>query len=428
MSKERSEPVPPINVLQICDHLGWEGSRMHGVKRLFSWMIPRFDPSRFRVSLLSLRQRDLSEETLGQFGFPVHYLEKSRFDPSTLPALVRLLKRLDIDVIQTHGYGATTFGRAAAMLLRMPNVLHEHANLTDTPWFQKIPDKFFDPFTDLAIAVSESTRQFCLEARKLSAKRVRVVYLGAPLEEFQPWSAEKEQEARRNLGLAGADLRIVGTVTRLHESKGNRYLVDAAALLAKERPELRFVFVGEGPLQQDLEAQAARLRIEDKVIFTGFQKDVAAAFASFDVTVFPSLWEGTPLTVFEAMSMAKPIVSTDVDGLRDVLRDDVNSVVVPSSDPQALAGAIGRVLDDASLTSRLSHGARETSRRFDIQVFVNKMSRLYEVLVERYRAAGWGRPRWDYQRDFSFLDEEPVTVSNRSARESSTAGALAPPR
>ena len=166
------------------------------------------------------------------------------------------------------------------MWLRIPNVLHEHANLTETPWFQKIPDKFFNPFTDLAIAVSESTRQFCLEARKLSPKRVKVVYLGAPLEEFKPWSAEQEQEARRNLGLTAPGLRIVGTVTRLHESKGNRYFVDAAAILAKQRPELRFVLVGEGPLRPELEAQAARLGIEDRVVFAGFQKDVAAAYAS----------------------------------------------------------------------------------------------------------------------------------------------------
>jgi glycosyltransferase involved in cell wall biosynthesis len=418
--------VAPINVLQICDHLGWEGSRMHGVKRLFSWMIPRFDPDRFRVSLLSLRKRDLSEETLEQFGFPVHYLEKSRFDPSTFPALVRLLKKLEIDVIQTHGYGATTFGRAAAIWLRIPNVLHEHANLTDTPWFQKIPDRIFDPFTDLAIAVSESTRRFCVEARKLSPERVKVVYLGAPLEDFQPWSDEKARPAREGLGLAGSGLRVVGTVTRLHESKGNRFFLDAAALLAKQRPELRFVLVGEGPLQPDLEAQAKRLGIEDRVIFAGFQKDVAAAFASFDVAVFPSLWEGTPLTVFEAMAMAKPIVSTDVDGLRDVLRDGVNSLVVPPRDPRALADAMTRMLDDQSLARRMSGAAREASRRFDIQVFVDKMSRLYEVLVERYRAGG-GRPQWDYQRDFDFLDEDPVTSSQRAARESSAAGALAPP-
>ena len=64
--------MPPIKVLQICDHLGWEGSRMHGVKRLFAWMIPRFDTRRFQVSLLSLRKKDLSEERLEDFGFPVY--------------------------------------------------------------------------------------------------------------------------------------------------------------------------------------------------------------------------------------------------------------------------------------------------------------------------------------------------------------------
>ena len=400
---------------------------MHGVKRLFSWMIPRFDTSRFRVSLLSLRRRDLSEETLEQFGFPVYYLEKSKFDPTTLPAMVRLLKRLEIDVIQTHGYGATTFGRAAALLLRMPNVLHEHANLTDTPWFQKIPDKLFDPVTDLAIAVSNSTRQFCIEARKLSPQRVKLVYLGAPLDEFRPWGKERQPEARRSFGVPGLTeegIRIVGTVTRLMESKGNSFFVDAAAVLARERPELRFVLVGEGPLQPELEAQAARLGIEEKVFFLGFQKDVAAAFASFDVTVYPSLWEGTPLTVFEAMAMAKPIVSTDVDGLRDVLVNEENSVVVPPRDPKALAAAIAKVLDEPSLASRISDNARESSQRFDIQTFVDKMSRLYEVLVNRYRDVGSGRPRWDYQRDFTFLDDDPGRSGNGSARKNAPAGAL----
>ena len=80
-----------LNVLQVCDHLGWEGSRMHGVKRLFGWMIPRFDPSRFRVSLLSLRKKDLSEETLESLGIEIRYLQRSKFDPMTLPALLRIV-------------------------------------------------------------------------------------------------------------------------------------------------------------------------------------------------------------------------------------------------------------------------------------------------------------------------------------------------
>lgn len=394
----------PINVLQICDHLGWEGSRMHGVKRLFAWMIPRFDRSRCRVSLLSLRKKDLSEDKLEDYGFPVYYLEKTRFDPTTLPDLVRLLKRLEIDVIQTHGYGATTFGRAAAVWLRMPNVLHEHANLTDTPWFQKIPDVAFNPFTDLAIAVSRSTRRFCIQGRKLAPERVKLVYLGAPLEEFGPRGPQEEEQARRKFGFTDPDLRLVGTVTRLHESKGNRYFVDAAARVVHERPNVRFVVVGEGPLQPDLEAQAEKLAVADKVVFLGFQKDVASAFASFHVTVFPSLWEGTPLTLFESMGMGKAIVSTDADGLRDVMVNEDNALMVPARDPEALSQAILRLLDEPQTAARLSKNALATSRRFDIQAFVDKMSQLYEVLVDRYRQVS-GRPRWDYENDFQFLED-----------------------
>ena len=89
---------------------------MHGVKRLFSWMIPRFDPDRFRVSLVSLRKKDLSEETLEAQGIDITYLHRSKFDPLTLPTLLKVIDRKQIDVLHLHGYGATTFGRMAAAL------------------------------------------------------------------------------------------------------------------------------------------------------------------------------------------------------------------------------------------------------------------------------------------------------------------------
>src|SRR5687767_9508146 len=174
----------PIRVLQVCDHLGWEGSRMHGVKRLFGWMIPRFDRARFQVSLVSLRRRDLSEETLDALGIDITYLHKSKFDPATLPALLKVIDRKQIDILHLHGYGATTFGRLAGAMRGMPTLLHEHANLTDTPWFQKIADRMLEPMTDIALAVSQSTADFVIKARQMPAHKVKIVYLGVPLEEF----------------------------------------------------------------------------------------------------------------------------------------------------------------------------------------------------------------------------------------------------
>src|SRR4030095_12863400 len=156
----------PLNVLQICDHLGWEGSRMDGVKRLFSWVIPRFDPARFNVSLLSLRKRDLSEEPLEALGIDITYLERSKFDPMTLPALLRVVERKQPDILHMHGYGATTSGRLVAAVRGIPTILHEHANLTDTPWFQKVADRLLEPSTDIAIAVSKSTAEVGVQARE----------------------------------------------------------------------------------------------------------------------------------------------------------------------------------------------------------------------------------------------------------------------
>ena len=370
----------PLNILQVCDHLGWEGSRMHGVKRLFGWMIPRFNRQRFRVSLVSLRKKDLSEETLEQMGVDITYLERGKFDPRTLPALLKVIDRKRIDVLHLHGYGATTFGRMAGAIRRIPTVLHEHANLTATPWFQKVADKGLEPFTDIALAVSRSTADFVIGARLIDASKVKVVYLGVPLEEFsRPRPPAEIEDARRELGLAPGEFAI-GTVTRLHESKGNSYLVDAAAQVVTRRPAARFFLVGEGPLLGELQEQAARHGLGNRFVFAGFRRDVARTLSAFDLSVFPSLWEGTPITAFEALAMGKAIVSTDADGLLDILTPDRDAVIVPKHDATALAEKIVWAMDRPAERARLGAAARETGRQYDIDLFVRKMERLYQLL------------------------------------------------
>lgn len=369
-----------LNVVQICDHLGWPGSRMHGVKRLFAWMIPRFDPARFRVSLISLRAPDTSGERLEDHGIDVTYLSRSKFDPQTLPALLAELDRKEADILHLHGYGATTFGRLAAARRGWPVLLHEHANLTDTPWFQKIADRMLAPRTDLAIAVSRSTAEFVTRARQIPDAITRVVYLGAPVAEFaRPRTADEVLAARAALGLpAGGP--VVGTVTRLMPAKGNQYLVEAARAVLDAVPDVHFCIVGEGELAGDLERQAERLGFAGRVRFAGYTQDVAGALAAFDVVAFPSLWEGTPLTAFEALAAGRPIVATDADGLVDILHDGLDAVIVPKRDAGALAGAITALLRDEGRRDALAAAARATGAGYDIDVFVRKMERLYALL------------------------------------------------
>ncbi|MBA2354461.1 MAG: glycosyltransferase, partial [Acidobacteria bacterium] len=354
-----------ISVLHVCDHLGWAGSRMHGVKRLFAWTLPRFDQSRFDVSLVSLRRKDSSEDSLEQYGVDVTYLHKGKFDPATLTALLKVMDRKRTQVLHLHGYGATTFGRIAAAMRGTAVLLHEHANHTTTPWFQQIADRVLAPYTDLAIAVSASTAAFTIDARRIPAEKTRVVYLGAPLEEFgRARSPQEIAEARTALGIAPGTF-AVGTVTRLMPAKGNRYLIEAVRPIVEQVSAAHVYIAGEGELQGDLEAQARALGVSDRVHFIGFQRDVARTLSALDVVVFPSLWEGTPLTSFEALAMGKPIVSTDADGLRDILSDGVDAVMVPRESGRALADAVIALEADPGRRAALGAAAQRTSRRYD---------------------------------------------------------------
>jgi glycosyltransferase involved in cell wall biosynthesis len=394
--------MPPLNVVHVCDHLGWEGSRMHGVKRLFAWMMPRFDPARYRVSLVSLRRKDLSEDTLEQFGVDVTYLARHKFDPATFPALLKVLRAKRADLVHMHGYGATTFGRLCAWRMGIPAVLHEHANLGDTPWFQKVADRLLAPYTDLAIAVSESTAEFTVRARLMPAERTKVVYLGAPLDEFaRERDALEVAAARAGLGIA-PDTIAVGTVTRLMPSKGNEYLVAAVPAIVARHPRARVFIVGEGELRGALDAQARALGLGDRLVFCGFQRDVAAALSALDVVVFPSLWEGTPLTVFETLAMGKPIVATDADGLLDVLTGGRDALIVPKRDAARLAEAVCTLIEQPAQAADLAAHARQAGTHYDIGAFVRKMERLYDLLHQTSRAT---RRAGVLQADLRFLTE-----------------------
>ncbi len=152
----------------------------------------------------------------------------------------------------------------------------------------------------------------------------------------------------------------IGTITRLMPSKGNQYLIDAAPQILAAHPEARLFVVGEGELQAPLQEQARALGLGDRLVFSGFMRDVAAALSALDIVVFPSLWEGTPLTVFEALAMGKPIVATDADGLLDVLTDRQDALIVPKADAAALAAAVISLLERPAVAAGLvDRGARD---------------------------------------------------------------------
>ena len=369
-----------VAVLHVCDKFGVRGSSIHGVSRLFSWWFPRYDPDRYRVFLCGIKQPEPATRWLQEQGIPVHHLGRGRFDPRSVRDIAALARRVCARILHVHGYTAADFGRLAARLAGCRLVLHEHFADPRMPAYQAVADRLLAPWTDAAIAVSDSTRRFLIDERHVPASRVRLIWNGAPLDEFAPVCRERALAARGGCGIP-EDALLVGTIGRLNAQKGHRYLLEAAALLVARQPRLRVLIAGDGDLRGELQRQARALGIADRVVFAGHRTDVPDLLGALDVFCVSSVYEGTPLALFEAMAGGKAIVSTAVDGCREVLEDGSTGLLVPPQDPAALAASLERVLSDHGLRQALGKAALAASRRYDVRACVEAMQSLYDELL-----------------------------------------------
>lgn len=372
-----------VSVLHVCDKFGVAGSSIHGVSRLFSWWFPRFDSARFDVSLVGLKSPEPASELLRSQGVPVTHLGRGKFDPRILTDLVKIARQREARVLHLHGYAAADFGRLAARQVGAAVVLHEHFADPKMPAYQALADRLLSGLTDRAVAVSGSTAEFLVRERFVPRDRVRLIWNGAPLDDFAPRSEAAAAAVRGSLGIP-PQARLVGAIGRLNAQKGHRHLIQAAAQVLAARSDVHFLLVGDGDLRSSLEAQAQALGIRGSITFAGHRADVAEILSGLDVFCLSSLYEGTPLALFEAMASSRAIVSTAVDGCREVLRDGENGLLVAPGDSRALGAALLRVLGDDALRASLARAALSDSRLYDVAECVRQLEAVYDdVLRER---------------------------------------------
>ncbi len=376
----------PVPVLHVCDKFGVAGSSIHGVSRLFSWWFPRYDKARFAVSLVGLKGPEPASLQLADQGITVQHLGRSKFDPRLLGDIIAVARAKGARILHVHGYAAADFGRLAARRLGAKLVLHEHFADPRMPAYQGGADRLLAGFTHQAIAVSGSTRDFLVSQRHVPAERVRLIWNGAPLDEFAPPPREQALALRRGLGLPDTAL-VVGIVGRVNEQKGHRFLIDAAPRVLEAVPDARFLVVGDGDLLLDSKRRATARGLADRFVFAGHRSASPAVRGAIDAFCIASTYEGTPLALFEAMAAGKAIVSSAVDGCKEVLEDGITGRLVPPQDPEALASALIEVLRDPVRRRALADNARRASVRYDIAECVRRMQALYDELLEDQRAA-----------------------------------------
>lgn len=376
-----------INILHVIDKFSMDPKTMHGATRLLSYMALLNKKERYTITICSLKYPDDASKQLEQQGVQIVYLHKSKYDPCSLVALARTVKREKTDLLHLHGYGSWSFGRLIKSITGIPVIVHCHAVDPHYPRIQKVCDYLLAGLTDRAIAVSESARIFLIKEGRIPPGKIVVMHNCVPAEYFR-WTSPRENErGKKKLGLAH-NVRIIGTITRLYEQKGNRYLLLAAAQVLKLFHDVVFVIVGDGPLRGELEKLSAELGIERNVVFTGFRNDVREALGTFDIAVQASLWEGTPLTLLEALAMGKAVVATNVDGMGEILEEGKNALLVNPGDPNGLAAKIIYLLDHADERARLGLNAYEKSQRHSVDAYLTKLETVYDGVADRVVRSG----------------------------------------
>jgi L-malate glycosyltransferase len=369
---------------------------MGGTERQAMNLALGLDPSRFDLRFACFR-------VLGDFLADIETARK----PLTMYAIDRLyggktlrqqlrfardLRSGRIDVVNAYGFYANVFAVPTARLAGVRVVVASIRDTGDhlTPAQRRV-QRLACGLADAILVNAQAVKRRLVD-EGYGDERITVIGNGVALSRFGPRDGAGRR--RREMGFA-ADAPLVAVFCRLNRLKGVEHFVEAAASVAKWFPRARFAVVGEGRVLQngvavessykrELRAQAARLGLGDRLVFTGLRDDVPELLAEVAVSVLPSLSEGLSNTILESMAAGVPVVATDVGGNAEAVQDGVTGRLVPPRDAGALASAIAGLLEDGALADRFGRAGRQrVVERFSDEKMVRDTEKFYLSLLAR---------------------------------------------
>lgn len=305
-------------------------------------------------------------------------------DWACMIAIRDLIRSWRPDVIHSHSSKAGFLARFAARSFPCANLYTPHCfafTMSVGPLRRALYlqlERYSGTLTEMLVLLCESERQIALDAGIVPWERISVIPTGIRIEDYQ--CAEDRDDIRRELGVGGFDV-VLGVVGALVTQKGHTYLLSALKRMLPEANVAAF-FAGRGELEAQLREQAQDLGIADRVFFLGHRADAARLYAAMDLFVLPSLWEGLPYVVMEAMAAGTPVVATDIPGNRDLLKEDYAGWQATPRDSASLAATILDALADPDECRRRAERARDMIfRHHSLEAMLTHYVRLYSDMA-----------------------------------------------
>lgn len=351
-----------------------------GAEQLLASAAPHFDRAQFEYELAYLLPwKDALVKDVEDAGVPTHCLEGGRGIAWTR-RLRGLVDEGRFDLV--HAHSPVVASGARVVVANRTRIVYTEHNVWGryhpaTRWANVLTY----PRNDYVFAVSDEVRASMRYPEVLSWRRMpsaETLYHGIDPASVARWT--HQNGVRHELGIpAGAP--IVGTVANFKSHKRLDVLLRVADRVRRERPEVRFVIVGQGPLETEIRQLARSLGLEDTVIFTGFREDAPRIASAFDIFALSSEHEGLPIALVEALALGRPVVVTAVGGIPEVVEDGLQGYVVPAGDVAAFTDRVVRLIDDHALRSAMGAEGRIRAQAFDIRRTVRRMEQVYEELL-----------------------------------------------
>jgi glycosyltransferase involved in cell wall biosynthesis len=367
-----------------------ENSFFGGGERAFAQIINGLDKEKYEAYVACLPSGEFTER-IKRSATIMPFDLRNRFDFTKIFQLVKIIKQKNIEIIHSQGSRADFFARIAARLTSVPAAVSTIAMPVegfDVGSIKKIIyivlDRFSERFVDRYIVVSEALRKRLIEKHKIPSKKIVKIYNGVEIDsDARRLMPDVRKKIMEEL-MIPENAMLAGTIGRLVWQKGLTYFIQAIKEINTrwKMQDVRYLIVGEGKERNNLEQIIKKLGLSDKIIFTGFCNDIKEILYSLDVFVLPSIREGQPIALLEAMAMETPIVATDIEGVNETIVDGITGILVPPKNPSALAEAIVCLLKDKKKAQEMGQAGRVVvEEKFNLKDKMEQHKRLYETII-----------------------------------------------
>jgi len=365
-----------VNVLHIINTLAHEGAPSLLMSFLTNFNVPNYHNS---IAYIYGTGELLKEKEWGKHIEIFDLTNNGKFDLFSIYRLVQIIKTKKIDIVHTHLVHAGILGKIAAKIAGIKHVVstrHYGYHYKENTILYRLERRLAGSVS-VVIAISEAVKKYLIQKDLIPEERIVVIHNAIDLKTIN------SEPATPTIQKKNGDL-IIGSIGRLHPQKGFDTLLESFKLVSKQNPNLILEIIGDGILLKDLQTQAKKLNITDRVRFVGgmSHRAVIQKLSQWDLYVVSSIWEGFGITIIEAMAKEKAVIATNVEGITEVVDDGITGLLVPPKSANALARKITELLSDT--TKRLEMGKagyKKVLNQFSIEKFVEKTKNVYDSLL-----------------------------------------------